>query len=83
MVVQFWGLKSLVLMVCAILGTGLHPLAGHFIAEHYLFERGYETFSQYGQGNYLTFNIGYHNEHDDFPSIPGSKLPFVKKIAAD
>ena len=84
LVVQFWGLKSLVFMAAStILGTGLHPLAGHFIAEHYMFEEGCETYSYYGSGNWLTFNVGYHNEHHDFPSIPGSKLPLVKKIAAE
>lgn len=83
-VVYLWGVKSLVFMVSStILGAGFHPMAGHFIAEHYMFEEGFETYSYYGPGNYLTFNVGYHNEHHDFPSIPGSKLPLVKKIAAE
>ena len=83
-VVRFWGLKSLVFMAAStILGMGLHPLAGHLIADHYMFDVGCETYSYYGPGNWLTFNVGYHNEHHDFPSIPGSKLPLVKKIAAE
>ncbi|KAL1960260.1 hypothetical protein VTO42DRAFT_8803 [Malbranchea cinnamomea] len=42
-----------------------------------------ETYSYYGPLNILTYNVGLHNEHHDFPAIPWTRLHKLHKIAAE
>ncbi|ERF74604.1 Dihydroceramide delta(4)-desaturase [Endocarpon pusillum Z07020] len=94
--VRACGANALIyLIMSSFLAGSLHPCAAHFIAEHYVFDAPAtvpkqpsnvpipETYSYYGGLNLLTYNVGYHNEHHDFPAVPWSRLPSLHKIAKE
>ncbi|MBL7681800.1 MAG: fatty acid desaturase [Flavipsychrobacter sp.] len=77
------GWKAILFLVLSFFfSIGLHPLGARWIQEHYLTHGPHqETKSYYGALNTVNLNVGYHNEHHDFPSIPWNKLPHIKRIA--
>ena len=77
-----WG-ALLYLVSGTLLSMSLHPTTGQFITEHYTYKAGQHTFSYYGFFNNLLFNIGYHNEHHDFPMVPWSRLRTLRKMAPE
>jgi sphingolipid 4-desaturase/C4-monooxygenase len=94
---RYVGTQALVYLIfSSFLAGSLHPLAGHFIAEHYVYETVTpqqrdptnqiplpETFSYYGPLNVLAYNVGLHNEHHDFPAIPWTRLPRLRALAKE
>jgi len=83
---RLFGFQGLLFLLISVLLAGSwNPVSGHFISEHYVFdpEGRQETHSYYGFWNIISYNVGYHNEHHDFPMIPGSRLPALKKLAPE
>lgn len=63
---------------------GLHPLGARWIQEHYTPEGNpQESFNYEGSLNILSFNVGLHNEHHDFPNVSWANLPKLRKIAPE
>jgi sphingolipid delta-4 desaturase len=80
----FWGWNSLIFLFASFwFSIGLHPLGARWIQEHYLTGGNQETYSYYGPLNTIQFNIGYHNEHHDFPSVPWNNLPKIRSSAPE
>jgi sphingolipid 4-desaturase/C4-monooxygenase len=71
------------LLLSSIFAVGLHPLGARWIQEHFVFEGEQETYSYYGPLNRVCFNMGFHNEHHDFVTIPWSRLPALKAAAPE
>ncbi|GAC1622166.1 MAG: hypothetical protein NVS9B10_05800 [Nevskia sp.] len=84
LLVALFGPKALAyLALSTLFALGLHPLGGRWIQEHHVTKEGQDTYSYYGPLNRLCFNMGYHNEHHDFPNVPWNNLPKVKAAAPE
>ena len=71
------------LFLSFLFSIGFHPLGARWIQEHYLMTPEQETYSYYGPLNWVAFNVGYHNEHHDFPAVPWSRLPALNRLARE
>ncbi|MFP5039947.1 fatty acid desaturase [Parasediminibacterium sp. JCM 36343] len=83
-IIYFFGMHAATYLIASFFfSIGLHPLGARWIQEHFLTHGDeQETKSYYGRLNKVNLNVGYHNEHHDFPSIPWNKLPQIKKMAS-
>jgi sphingolipid delta-4 desaturase len=103
------GWASILYLLCAtFFGLGLHPCAGHFIAEHYTnlsstrgpHQTGLtpihaggekkgdtlypdETFTYRGPLNLVSYYVGIHVAHHDFPNVSGFRLREIEKLAPE
>ncbi len=80
----YWGPAAFLYLFASMwFSLGIHPVGARWIQEHFVFNPPQETYSYYGGANLVAFNIGYHNEHHDFPSIPWNRIPRVKALAPE
>ena len=83
-VFRLFGANAIVYLGASMLfSIGLHPLGSRWIQEHFTLDPAQETGSYYGILNRLALNVGYHNEHHDFPSVPWNRLPAIRKLAPE
>jgi sphingolipid 4-desaturase/C4-monooxygenase len=84
LIIYYFGwIAFLYLVFSLVFSIGLHPLGARWIQEHFLVAPPQETYSYYGLLNIPSLNVGYHNEHHDFPSVPWNNLPKLKSTAPE
>lgn len=83
-ILALFGVKAFCFLLFSLFfSVGLHPLGARWIQRHYMVDDEQETYSYYGALNKVAFNVGHHNEHHDFPSVPWNHLPKVRATARE
>jgi sphingolipid delta-4 desaturase len=78
------GLRSLAyVLLSALAGFGPHVLGARRVAEHLTIRRRQPTNSYYGPLNRVSFDVGYHVEHHDFPAVPWRRLRRLHATASE
>lgn len=73
----------LYLSVSTIFAFRFSVVCARRYAEHVGLRDGQPTNSYYGPLNWLSFCVGYHVEHHDFPGVPWYRLPALRRIARE
>ncbi len=83
-VLAFGGAKAFAFgLVAGLAAFGPHPIGARRLSEHLTARRDQPTNSYYGLLNRVTFDVGYHVEHHDFPNIPWRRLRALRRIAPE
>lgn len=78
------GWQALLYLALSLYFTlALHPIAARLFQEHHVVHAQQETYSYYGWLNWISLNIGYHNEHHDFPAVPWTRLPALRRLGRE
>jgi len=70
-------------LVAGLAAFGPHTTGARRLSEHLTARRGQPTNSYYGILNRISFDVGYHVEHHDFPNIPWRRMRALKKMAPE
>jgi len=83
-IAYFFGWHSFIYIAASFwFAFGLSIVGGRLIQEHFMVAEPQETYSYYGLLNIPSLNVGYHNEHHDFPSTSWNNLPKITKMAPE
>lgn len=79
-----WGAGPALYLLCSsLLAFGPHTFGARRLSEHLPVHRDQPTNSYYGPLNWLSFNVGYHVEHHDFPNVSWTRVRKLKSLARD
>ncbi len=77
----FGGHTLVYLILSGLFAFGAHPLGMRGYGEHAASRDDQPTNSHYGLLNLVSFNVGHHVEHHDFPGVPWNRLPRLRRLA--